>query len=322
MNRARAIAFLAGTAGLVALTLYAGAGAVIHALVSLKVWGLALIALVHVPVLALLGVAWWSIARRIPGASCRRLVWARFVRDAVAEILPFSQAGGYLLGLRALHAEGVRALPAALSMSVDLVIELWAKLPYIVAGLVSLAFIAPGSQLFRPLAAAFALTIAVASVPVLIRHRLWRILEIFSLRLARRWPEIVTVSATDVQKMFEGLFVHRSRLLSGFAIHVLCWSVGAAETWLILALMGTRLSPAAALSLDSLVSALRTFGFLVPAAAGVQEASYVLIGAIFGISPALALAVSFARRARELVIGVPVITAWQYTEARKFASAK
>lgn len=320
MKYLRGVAFLAGIAGLAALTIYAGAGAVLRALASLEISGLVLIALLHVPLLAVLGLAWWTVGRDVPGATRRNLVWARFVRDAVAEVLPFSQAGGYLVGLRVLHVDGIRALPAALSMSVDLVMELWAKLPYIAAGLIALAVVAPGSDLFRPLGLALVLTIAVASIPVLLRGRLWRLLESFALVLTRRWPEIGTISASDVQQTFERLFMRRRRLLAGFAIHTLCWFVGAAETWVILALMGSRVSPVAALVVDSLVSALRTFAFLVPAAAGIQEGSYVLVCALFGLSPATALAVSFARRARELVIGVPVIAAWQITEARRLAA--
>jgi glycosyltransferase 2 family protein len=316
---ARGILFFLGIAGLAALTVYAGAGAVFHTLASLKIWGLALIAVLHVPVLMLLGLAWWVVGRRLPGASLRKLIWARFVRDAVAEVLPFSQAGGYLLGLRVLHVEGVRALPAALSMSVDLVMELWAKLPYITAGLAALVVMVPESALLRPLAAALALTLALASIPVLLRGRLWRLLESFALLLAKRWPQIGTVSANDVQQTFERMFYHRGRLFAGFGIHAFCWFAGAVETWIVLALMGSRVSPATALAVDSLVSALRTFAFLVPAAAGIQEGSYVLVCALFGISPAMALAISFARRARELVIGVPVIAVWQFTEARRLA---
>jgi len=59
-----------------------------------------------------------------------------------------------------------------------------------------------------------------------------------------------------------------------------------------------------ALAIDGTVVALRTFGWLVPAAAGVQEASYMLAAAVFGVSPAAALAASLARRARDLVLGV------------------
>jgi hypothetical protein len=43
---------------------------------------------------------------------------------------------------------------------------------------------------------------------------------------------------------------------------------------------------------------------MVPAAAGVQEVSYMLAAAVFRIPPAAAIGASFARRARDLVLGV------------------
>jgi hypothetical protein len=55
------------------------------------------------------------------------------------------------------------------------------------------------------------------------------------------------------------------------------------------------------------VAGLRTFVFMVPAAAGVQEASYVLACAVFGIAPAAAVAASFARRARDLTLGTATL---------------
>ena len=72
-------------------------------------------------------------------------------------------------------------------------------------------------------------------------------------------------------------------------------------------LLGIALTFWQALAIDGTVAALRTFGWLVPAAAGVQEASYMLGAAVFGISPAAAIAASLARRARDLVLGVGVL---------------
>jgi hypothetical protein len=43
---------------------------------------------------------------------------------------------------------------------------------------------------------------------------------------------------------------------------------------------------------------------MIPAAAGMQEVSYMLAAAVFGIPPAAAIAASFARRARDLALGV------------------
>jgi uncharacterized membrane protein YbhN (UPF0104 family) len=100
-----------------------------------------------------------------------------------------------------------------------------------------------------------------------------------------------------------------------FSLHVLCWYLGAAETWVIFRLMRHPVSLTEALVIDNFAYTLRTFGFFVPAAARVQEGAYIVVGALIGISPAAALAFSLARRAREIALGVPGLVLWQYWEA-------
>ena len=99
----------------------------------------------------------------------------------------------------------------------------------------------------------------------------------------------------------------RALLAAGFVLHLLCWFLGAVEIWLVFFLLGTPVSAARALVLDSVVAGLRTFVFMVPAAAGVQEASYVLACTVFGMSPAAAVAASLARRARDLTLGAATL---------------
>jgi hypothetical protein len=89
-----------------------------------------------------------------------------------------------------------------------------------------------------------------------------------------------------------------------------------------LRLMGVAVTGTEALSIDSLATALRTFGFLVPAALGVQEAGYVLVCALFGIGPAEAVAFSLTRRARDLTLGLPGLMAWQFLETRAYRQRK
>jgi hypothetical protein len=72
------------------------------------------------------------------------------------------------------------------------------------------------------------------------------------------------------------------------------------------------------LAVESLMYALRNLGFALPAGLGVQEASYVLLGPLFGVQPSQALALSLLRRARDLVIGVPVLLLWQAREGHSF----
>ena len=71
-----------------------------------------------------------------------------------------------------------------------------------------------------------------------------------------------------------------------------------------------------ALAIDSLVTSLRTFGFFMPAALGVQEAAYVLVCALFGLNPGEAMAFSLVRRARDVLLGLIGLAVWQNLEVR------
>jgi len=152
------------------------------------------------------------------------------------------------------------------------------------------------------------LTAAAVAVPVLARRRLGNALDRLIRRISQRWPVLLTSLRQlnlhgDTNVVLDDILAHRSRLALGFGLHLLCWFLGAAELWLVFALLGKPVSASEALVIDGIVAGLRTFVFMVPVAAGVQEASYVLACAVFGISPASAVAASLARRARDLTLG-------------------
>ena len=111
----------------------------------------------------------------------------------------------------------------------------------------------------------------------------------------------------DINSVLDDILRPRARLGAAFALHLLCWFLGAAELWLVFELLGRPVTAPQALVIDAVVAGLRTFVFMVPAAAGVQEASYVLACAVFGIAPAGAVAASLARRARDLTLGAATL---------------
>ncbi|HEX4635260.1 MAG TPA: hypothetical protein VH189_03705, partial [Rhizomicrobium sp.] len=87
---------------LIAITVRAGMEPVLRALATLSFSGLAAITLMHLPVIALMGLAWWFVGRAVTDASWNAFIVARLTRDAIAEILPFSQLGGFVGGIRLL----------------------------------------------------------------------------------------------------------------------------------------------------------------------------------------------------------------------------
>jgi putative membrane protein len=311
VRRTTGIWLVIGLIGMAAAVAYAGAGAVAQALERLRPAGLLLLVLLHLPVVALMGAAWWLACGEDPPAPCSRFLWARFVRDAAAETLPFLQFGGVLFGIRALGPGRIVAVRGAVSASVDGLIELGAKLPYGAAALVALLALAPHSRLERPLLLALGLTAALVVVPFLARRSLGGLLERAVGALSHRLPAMLRLDersiGVEVRESFEDILRQRGRLGWAFALHLLCWYLGAAETWVALRLLGQDVTWPQALAMDGAVAILRTFGLMVPAAAGVQEASYLLAAAVLGIPPATAIAAALARRARDLVLGIATL---------------
>jgi putative membrane protein len=310
VQRRTAIALIIGVGAVAAAVVYAGMGAVAQVVERLRVSGLLVLVLLHLPIVALMGSAWWLASGRDPPAPQSRFLWARFVRDAAGEVLPFLQLGGVVFGLRAL-SRGRALTVGAVSASIDGVIELTAKLPYAFAALLTLLALAPQSHLTRPLSLGLAATGVLVAVLLLTRRSLGASLETLIRTISGRWPAVLAGEegrgGRDVQACFDRILSQRGRLWSGFALHLCCWCLGAAEAWVTFRLLGVDLTLSQALAIDGTVAGLRTFGFMVPAAAGVQEASFMLAAAVFGIPPAAALAASFARRARDLALGAATL---------------
>jgi uncharacterized membrane protein YbhN (UPF0104 family) len=187
------------------------------------------------------------------------------------------------------------------------VIELAAKLPYVLAALLTLLALGPQTHFTRLLSLAFAATCVVVASLAVARRSLGASLGAMAQAASARWPAVFYLdggAGRDLQACFDRILRQRTRLWSDFALHLCCWCLGAGEAWVIFRLLGVDLTLSQALAIDGTVVGLRTFAFMVPAAAGVQEVSYMLAAAAFGIPPAAAIAASFARRARDLMLGV------------------
>ena len=300
--------FVIAVAALAAWTIRAGMNEVAATLAALGWGGLAIISLLHVPVVAVMGRAWWSVGRG--GAAPAVFVAARWVRDSVGEVLPFSQIGGYLSGIRAAVVAGAPLPVAALSMVGDLNAEFAAKLPYVLTAVLCLMAFLPGNYLVQPILLALILIVAGLGAAFLFRKRLIAAFENVTARMVRKFLPLRDV------RLDLGRYFARERFLPVFCIHLVMWFFGTLEAWVTFRLMGIHVSIVEALVIDSLGTSLRAMGFMVPAAVGVQEAGYVLVGLAFGLAPAQGIAFSFARRARDLAIGVPGLVFWQVLEAR------
>jgi hypothetical protein len=105
-------------------------------------------------------------------------------------------------------------------------------------------------------------------------------------------------------------------------VHLLGWLGTGVAGWITYRALGVPIDFDDALAIEALLAAMAAIAFLVPVNAGVQEAGYAGLGAIFGVPPELSLGVSLVRRARDLVVGVPILLIWQAFEMRRLRAVQ
>jgi glycosyltransferase 2 family protein len=315
MSRITTLTLAAGLIVAVALVVWFGAGAIGAAIASLGWLGLLALCIAHAPVVALLGAGWRVCLRPNAAASLPGVIWARVLRDAGAEVLPFSEIGGMVIGARAAMLAGLSGAEAAASTLVDLTTEVIAQIAFIALGLLALEKIQPGAAIVRPVLVGLVVCVALGVLMALcLRRTSW--LPLLASGAAKRWL-LAFGEVDDALALFSESLERPGALFASFALHLLAWLAVALEAWFALRLIGAPISLEAAVAMESLLFASRSLGFFMPNALGVQEGVYALLAPLVGLAPTDALALSLVKRARDLVIGAPALLIWQRNEASR-----
>jgi putative membrane protein len=118
------------------------------------------------------------------------------------------------------------------------------------------------------------------------------------------WSRLIA-RAKGIDLAVERTYRRGKPAAASFALSLVGWLVGAGEVYIALRLLGSPVGWLDALMLESLGQAIRGAAFAVPGALGVQEGGYLLLAPFAGLSTDAALALSLAKRAREILLGVP-----------------
>jgi uncharacterized membrane protein YbhN (UPF0104 family) len=109
----------------------------------------------------------------------------------------------------------------------------------------------------------------------------------------------------------------RAALSLSSLVRLVGWVIGVGEIWLTMWALGKPLTLTDSFILESLSAGVRGAAFMVPGALGAQEGGLILFGALLGVPADLALAISLAKRVRELALGLPGLAAWHWVEGRR-----
>lgn len=318
MRLAVRIALAAGLALLVWLIMREGSAI----LIPLARAGRVLLWLVPLHALPLLldSLGWRVLIARWRESRVANLFWIASIREGINRLLPAANIGGELVGIRLLCETGVDGVAAAASVTTEVVLTIVSQYLFVMLGVLCLlrltntvqfaddVLIGLGASL--PLVVLLALLLRYGSI----FERMERVAVRF---LGEETLSFLAGQSASLDAAIRELCTDAPRLLTAMAWQVTGMVSGSLETWLALRWLGHPVPFGAAIALESLTLAVRNFAFLVPAGLGVQEASLIGFGALLGINGELALALSLAKRMREILFGVPALLSWYWVEGRR-----
>ena len=319
MSLQSGVAVAVGVLLVALLVVKAGPGSVVAAAVAAGWVGVLAVAALHVLAQLVCAAAWWGLC---PPARIRpswlRLTGIRLVRDAMGEVLPTVPLGE-LAAVRELMRTGLGPVEASALTVADVTVELGGQAAYTLLAFALVAAAHPGAGRLLGVS-------GVAGSLFIFGGCVW-VQRSGGAHLARLCGGAVPLlrDVPDVWQRVRAtlwrIYARRRPVALGTALHLLAWFVGGLQSWVLLSLMGVEVSPAAALALEAWMATVHRVA-PTPGAIGVQEGGYVLGGAAFGVDEGAMLAVSLNRRARDLLVAVPVILAWQAVQLRRGAPAR
>jgi putative membrane protein len=283
--------------------------------------GLAALIGIYLVCLLLCAVAWRLLILDAPRHAIFICLWARWLRESVGNLIALLPTAGEIAGARELSLFGIRPGMAGASTVVDLTLELLSQIVFTLFGLALFITWYRGLQIGPWLVTGIAVSALAAAGFVLAQRKgLFRLLERLPETLDLKWAWTVLPDAEGIHAGIQTIYQHRNRVLSSGGLHLAGWVVGAGEAYVGLYFMGHAIAWSDALILESIAFALRTAAFVVPSRLGIQEGGYILLGAMFGLSPEVALALSLLKRGREIATGLPCLIIWQSVESRRLWS--
>jgi putative membrane protein len=285
---------------------------------------LVFVGLVHLAPLAARGAGWRYLLPPVPPIALWTVMRGRWVAESLNDLLPVAQVGGHFARAAVVMRAGTRGVDAGASVLADVTMDISAQLAFAGVGVALLYAQVRHGKLVGPASVGIGLIAAAMAAFFLLQQRglmgaIGRLVG--RATRAARWNAL-SADAAALDQTVRRLYRTRAAVLPAFSWHVVAWVLEAGELWLALAVLGHPMGVMAVVMWESLCAALRTAAFVVPAALGVQEASYVMLGQVLGVSPEIALAAALARRVREILFGVPGVVLWHVEESAAWVTRR
>jgi putative membrane protein len=248
------------------------------------------------------------------------LILGRWISEAINHLLPALQVGGDVIRARLAYLRGRRqglplsgALAAAIQV-IDISCALSAQVTLVAVGFVQLHLLGALSWP-RTL---FGLTLAILPLALLLIVQRCQVLRgtvgVLGKAGLRRFLQSINAASENLADQFRALYHRRGSLAVAVAWHLGAGLLRVGETWSALWVFGHPVPLADAFLIDVTTGAVRSLVFFIPGALGAQESGILLICSLVGVDPSTALALALAKRARDIILGLPGLVSWLVAE--------
>jgi glycosyltransferase 2 family protein len=279
--------------------------------------GLVLAALFHIAPMLANARGWQRLLPKAPRPELRVVAWATWVRESVNGLLPVARIGGELVAYRIVRSHLSSGSDAAASLVADMALSVLSQATFALLGIALLYAIGTTSALGTQLFIGVATMIVLGAGFVLAQRAgaLGALVGMLNELLAGRFDR-AHVQARGFDDALRAVYDRRRDVAACFSWQLAGWLLGAGELWIALRFLGEPRGILDAVALEALIQAVSSVAFFVPAALGVQEMAFIVIGAALGLDAATALALATARRLRDAIVFFPGLLAWHRAERR------
>ena len=311
------VAFVLGLAAAIGLIAWRGFDTVAAAMVALGS-GVLLLPLIYAPHYFGAAASWslnFPEGRRPSFPKVLRAIW---IGIAVETLMPLGGLMAEVVKARLLIRAGTRAADAASLAVVDMTVQVVVLIFWALLGFSALIITGPDETLFWPIVSGAAfLALAIGTMLYAQYAGLFGKVAGIGARMLRsaRWRDLVA-KAHHLDRTIRVIYARPLRVAAACAIRCATRGLMAVEIWVAAWLMDHPITASDAVMFIGIICTLRAAAFVVPGGWGLQEGAYVVLGRMVGLDADIALALSLASRARELMTGIPALVVWQVMEGR------
>jgi putative membrane protein len=244
------------------------------------------------------------------------LYLTRLIGEALNSITPTAYLGGEPVKAFVLQRFGVPLTEGTTSVILAKTALTIAQIAFVIVGVA--LFLARRDTALAAIPTLLVLLVAGAAVTAALIVLQRRGFVAFLARATRRlFPRArlaarLAMRAPEVDLRLRSFYGARPRAAAvSVALHFAGWVTGAAEVFVIMALIGHPVSIADAIVVEALAQPTRLAGVFIPGTLGVQEAGGMVIFRLLGLPPDLGLAMMLLKRVREVgfnLLGLGLLT--------------